>query len=85
MEWMKLSELSWPEDFTAIQGRTAVVVHLTKDGKRLYEETCIARFDMASGFFVAEDDTGPYVISPGSSGGDIRFLLLPELEGVELL
>ncbi len=85
MSWMKLSELSYPEDFALIQGRPAVVVHLTKDGKELYEGTCIAKFDMDAGFFVAEDDTGLHAIIPSSSGGDIRFLLLPELEGVELL
>jgi len=85
MEWMKLSDLSWPEDFALIQGRPAVVVHLTKDGKELYDTTCIAKFDMAAGFFIAEDDIGLHAINPMPHEGDVRFLLLPELEGVELL
>lgn len=85
MEWMKLSDLSEPWDFTMIHGRPAVVVHLTKDGKELYEATCIAKYDMDAGFFIAEDDVGPHAIIPAISGGDIKFLLLPELEGVKLL
>lgn len=83
MEWMKLSDLSEPGDFAAIHGRLAAVVHLTKDGKRAYQVPCIARYNMKTGVFISEDDVG-YNIMPTRSGGDVKFLLLPELEGVEL-
>ena len=83
--WMKLSDLSYPEDFAAIHNRPAVMAHLTKDGKELYQAPCIARFNMSTGFFMTEDDMGLHAINPSQSGGDIHFLLLPVLEGVELL
>ena len=83
--WMKLSDLTYPEDFALIQGRPAVVVHLTKDGKELYDTTCIAKFDIDAGFFITEDEIGPHAINPMPHEGDVRFLLLPGLEGVKLL
>lgn len=79
LEWMKLSDLAWPFDHAVLKNTTCVVVHINQHGER-YEGPCIARFDMEQGFFIAEDDTGPYAINPGVSGGDVHFLILPRLE-----
>ena len=76
---MKLSDMAWPEDHMALEGRVCVVVHINKHGE-IYQEPCVARFDMEHGFFIAEDDTGPHLINPGVSGGEVYFLTLPPLE-----
>jgi hypothetical protein len=78
--WMKLSDMVWPEDHAVISGAPCVVAHVTQDGKQLYQELCIAKFNMEQGFFIAEDDTGPHAINPGVSGGEVYFLALPPLE-----
>lgn len=83
--WMKLSDMTWPDDHAIIQGAPCIVAHITQDGARLYEQLCVARFDMEQGFFVAEDDTGPYAINPGVSGGEVYFYIIPEIPGLEIV
>jgi len=77
--WMKLSDMEWPEDHAILNGAICAVAHMNSDGQP-YEAPCISRFDMEQGFFIAEDDTGPYAINPGVSGGAVYFFILPKLE-----
>jgi hypothetical protein len=82
---MKLSDMTWPEDHAIIQGAPCIVAHITQDGARLYEQLCVARFDMEQGFFVAEDDTGPHAIKSAVSGGEVYFYIIPEIPGLEIV
>lgn len=81
--WMKLSELIWPEDYMVIQGAVCAVVHLNPNAQ-IFEAPCIAQFDMDRGFFIATDDTGSYAINPASSGGEVYFYILPNIEQLKI-
>lgn len=81
--WMKLSDMEWPEDHAILNGAICAVAHMNSEGQP-YEAPCIARFDMEQGFFIAEDDTGPYAINPGASGGEVYFFILPEIEELKI-
>jgi hypothetical protein len=43
--WMKLSDMAWPEDHAALEGQRCVVVHVNSSGEA-YEDPCVARFNM---------------------------------------
>jgi hypothetical protein len=81
--WMKLSDMVWPEDHAVLDGASCVVVHMNSNGES-YEPPCIARFDMNQGFFIAEDDIGLHAINPGASGGDVFFYILPDIEELKI-
>lgn len=83
--WMKLSDMVWPEDHTVIHGAPCVVAHIAKDGTYLYQDLCVAKFDMEQGFFIAEDDTGPHAINSAVSGGEIYFYIVPEIPELEII
>lgn len=78
-EWIKLSDIVWPEDHTILNGAQCAIIHVNETGE-LYEEPRIARFNMELGFFIAEDETGSYAINSNYSRGEIYFLRLPKLE-----
>jgi hypothetical protein len=84
MVWMKLSDISESQEFAMIHNLPAVVAHVAKNGKELYEELCVARFDMETCFFVTHDNLGERCITTADSDGQIYFFLLPSLSEVNL-
>jgi hypothetical protein len=75
MQWMKLSALSFPEDFVLLNGASAVVAELHKDTRELQSDLRVATFDMERGVFIAEGTT----VQQTLPDTEIEFLVIPKL------